>query len=208
MARYTDSVCRQCRREGQKLFLKGDRCYSGKCAFDRRPVAPGQHGAGRRKVSEYGMQLREKQKTRRAYGVLESQFRKYYEKAAREKGITGDNMLRMLEQRLDNVVYRLGFGDSRPQARQFVTHGHVLVNGKKVDIASYQVAVGDVITVKERSRGIERLKALRENGISRPVPKWLELDAANLTGKVVALPEREDIDLNIEEHFIVELYSR
>ena len=201
MARYTDSVCRQCRREGQKLFLKGDRCYSGKCAFDRRPVAPGQHGAGRRKVSE-------KQKTRRAYGVLESQFRKYYEKAAREKGITGDNMLRMLEQRLDNVVYRLGFGDSRPQARQFVTHGHVLVNGKKVDIASYQVAVGDVITVKERSRGIERLKALRENGISRPVPKWLELDAANLTGKVVALPEREDIDLNIEEHFIVELYSR
>ena len=171
-------------------------------------MAPGQHGAGRRKVSEYGMQLREKQKTRRAYGVLESQFRKYYEKAAREKGITGDNMLRMLEQRLDNVVYRLGFGDSRPQARQFVTHGHVLVNGKKVDIASYQVAVGDVITVKERSRGIERLKALRENGISRPVPKWLELDAANLTGKVVALPEREDIDLNIEEHFFVELYSR
>ena len=208
MARYTDSVCRLCRREGQKLFLKGDRCYSGKCAFDRRPVAPGQHGAGRRKASEYGMQLREKQKTRRAYGVLESQFRKYYERAVREKGITGDNMLRMLEQRLDNVVYRLGFGDSRPQARQFVTHGHILVNGKKVDIASYEVAVGDVITVKERSRGLERLKNLRESGLSRPVPKWLELDAANLTGKVVALPEREDIDLSIEEHFIVELYSR
>ncbi len=208
MARYTDSVCRLCRREGQKLFLKGDRCYSGKCAFDRRPVAPGQHGAGRRKASEYGMQLREKQKTRRAYGVLESQFRKYYERAVREKGITGDNMLRMLEQRLDNVVYRLGFGDSRPQARQFVTHGHILVNGKKVDIASYEVAVGDVITVKERSRGLERLKNLRESGLGRPVPKWLELDAANLTGKVVALPEREDIDLSIEEHFIVELYSR
>ena len=208
MARYTDSVCRLCRREGQKLFLKGDRCYSGKCAFDRRPVAPGQHGAGRRKASEYGMQLREKQRTRRAYGVLESQFRKYYERAVREKGITGDNMLRMLEQRLDNVVYRLGFGDSRPQARQFVTHGHILVNGKKVDIASYEVAVGDVITVKERSRGLERLKNLRESGLGRPVPKWLELDAANLTGKVVALPEREDIDLSIEEHFIVELYSR
>ena len=208
MARYTDSVCRLCRREGQKLFLKGDRCYSGKCAFDRRPVAPGQHGAGRRKASEYGMQLREKQKTRRAYGVLESQFRKYYERAVREKGITGDNMLRMLEQRLDNVVYRLGFGDSRPQARQFVTHGHILVNGKKVDIASYEVAVGDVITVKERSRGLERLKNLRESGLGRPVPKWLELDAANLTGKVVALPEREDLDLSIEEHFIVELYSR
>ena len=154
------------------------------------------------------MQLREKQKTRRAYGVLESQFRKYYERAVREKGITGDNMLRMLEQRLDNVVYRLGFGDSRPQARQFVTHGHILVNGKKVDIASYEVAVGDVITVKERSRGLERLKNLRESGLGRPVPKWLELDAANLTGKVVALPEREDIDLSIEEHFIVELYSR
>ena len=208
MARYTDSGWRLCRREGQKLFLKGDRCYSGKCAFDRRPVAPGQHGAGRRKASEYGMQLREKQKTRRAYGVLESQFRKYYERAVREKGITGDNMLRMLEQRLDNVVYRLGFGDSRPQARQFVTHGHILVNGKKVDIASYEVAVGDVITVKERSRGLERLKNLRESGLGRPVPKWLELDAANLTGKVVALPEREDIDLSIEEHFIVELYSR
>ena len=208
MARYTDSVCRLCHREGQKLFLKGDRCYSGKCAFDRRPVAPGQHGAGRRKASEYGMQLREKQKTRSAYGVLESQFRKYYERAVREKGITGDNMLRMLEQRLDNVVYRLGFGDSRPQARQFVTHGHILVNGKKVDIASYEVAVGDVITVKERSRGLERLKNLRESGLGRPVPKWLELDAANLTGKVVALPEREDIDLSIEEHFIVELYSR
>lgn len=208
MARYTDSVCRQCRREGQKLFLKGDRCYSAKCAIDRRPTPPGQHGAGRRKVSEYGTQLREKQKTRRAYGVLESQFRKYYEKAAREKGITGENMLRMLEQRLDNVVYRLGYGDSRPQARQFVNHGHVRVNGNKVDIPSYQVSVGDVITVKERSRDIERLKDLRENGLGRPVPKWLELDAANLTGKIVALPEREDIDLSIAEHSIVELYSR
>ncbi|MPN54298.1 30S ribosomal protein S4 [bioreactor metagenome] len=139
---------------------------------------------------------------------MESQFRKYYEKAAREKGITGENMLRMLEERLDNVVYRLGFCDSRPQARQFVTHGHVRVNGKKVDIPSFEVSVGDVITVKDRSKDIDRLKDLRENGLGRPVPKWMELDAANLTGKVVALPEREDIDLSIEEHFIVELYSR
>ena len=208
MARYTDSVCRQCRREGQKLFLKGDRCYGDKCAISRRPTPPGQHGAGRRKVSEYGMQLREKQKTRRAYGVLESQFRKYYEKAAREKGITGENLLRMLELRLDNVVYRLCFGDSRPQARQFVTHGHIRVNGKKVDIASYQVSVGDVISIKDTSKDVPAFKGLREQGASKPIPKWLELDAENLTGKVVALPEREDIDLNIEELLIVELYSR
>ncbi len=208
MARYTDSVCRQCRREGQKLFLKGDRCYSAKCAIDRRPTPPGQHGAGRRKVSEYGTQLREKQKTRRAYGVLESQFRKYYEKAAREKGITGENLIGLLERRLDAVVYRAKFVPTIFAARQFVNHGHVRVNGNKVDIPSYQVCVGDVITIKERSRDIERLKDLRENGLGRPVPKWLELDAANLTGKVVALPEREDIDLSIAEHSIVELYSR
>lgn len=208
MARYTDSVCRLCRREDCKLFLKGDRCYGEKCAMNRRPTPPGQHGKGRRKTSEYGIQLREKQKTRRAYGVLESQFRKYYEKAAREKGITGENMLRMLEQRLDNVAYRLGFGESRAQARQFVNHGHIKVNGGKVDIASYQIKVGDLISIKDTSKDVPTLKELREQGASRPLPKWLELDAPTLTGKVLALPQREDIDLNIEEHLIVELYSK
>lgn len=208
MARYTGSVCRLCRREGCKLFLKGDRCYSAKCAVDRRGTPPGQHGKARaRKQSEYGLQLREKQKARRAYGVLESQFRKYFETAERMRGITGENLLQLLELRLDNVAYRLGFGVSRPQARQFVMHGHVLVNGKKVDIPSYQVKVGDVITIREASQSIERIKELRE-GAQKNVPQWLELDSANLTGKVTALPVREDIDLTLEEHLIVELYSR
>lgn len=207
MARYTESVCRQCRREGQKLFLKGDRCYGEKCAVSVRPFPPGQHGQGRRrKESEYGLQLREKQKARRIYGVLESQFRKYYEKAVREKGVTGENMLRYLERRLDNVAYRLGFGVSRAMARQMVNHGHVTVNGKKVDIPSFQVKVGDVISVKNSSRDIPVFKTLRENG--KTTPKWLELEADVLTGKVVALPSREDIDQNIEEHLIVEMYSR
>lgn len=208
MARYTDAVCRLCRREGMKLFLKGDRCYSQKCGIDRRPVAPGQHGQGRKKVSEYGLQLREKQKAKRIYGVLESQFRKYYEVAAATKGITGENLLKQLELRLDNVAYRLGYGESRAQARQFVLHGHFQVNGKKVNIASYQVKVGDIIAVKSTSKDIEKFKALREQGMGRPIAKWLEMDAENLTGKVVALPQREDVDLSIEEHLIVELYSR
>ena len=209
MARYTESVCRLCRREGTKLFLKGDRCYSAKCAITKRHTIPGQHGQSRaRKMSEYGLQLREKQKCRRAYGVSEVQFRKYYDMAANMKGITGANMLALLERRLDNVVYRLNLGASRPMARQLVTHGHVQVNGKKVDIASYLIKPGDVITIKERSRDMEHLKALKEQGADKLIPAWLELDAANLTGKVVNLPQREDIDLSIEEHLIVEYYSR
>ena len=166
------------------------------------------HGQGRKKQSEYGIQLREKQKVRRAYGVLESQFRKYYDVAANMHGVTGDNMLQLLERRLDNVAYRLNFGESRPMARQLVTHGHIRVNGKKVDIASYQVKVGDVITLRDKTRDIELFKTLREQGVSRTIPKWLELDAETLTGKVVALPQRDDIDLTIEEHLIVEFYSR
>jgi len=209
MARYTGSVCRLCRREGAKLFLKGDRCYSDKCAVTKRHTPPGQHGQARaRKQSEYGTQLREKQKCRRAYGVLESQFRKYYTAATNMRGVTGENMLSLLERRLDNVVYRLGFGESRPQARQLVTHGHIRVDGQKVDIASYLVKPGQVITLKERSRELEQFKALREQGASRVIPKWLELDAANLSGRVAALPQRDDIDLTLEEHLIVEFYSR
>ena len=208
MARYTGSVCRQCRREGTKLFLKGDRCYSDKCAITKRHTPPGMHGQGRKKQSEYGIQLREKQKVRRAYGVLESQFRKYYDVAANMHGVTGDNMLQLLERRLDNVAYRLNFGESRPMARQLVTHGHIRVIGKKVDIASYQVKVGDVITLRDKTRDIELFKTLREQGASRTIPKWLEQDAETLTGKVVALPQRDDIDLTIEEHLIVEFYSR
>lgn len=209
MARYTDSVCRQCRREGTKLFLKGDRCYSAKCGVIKRHTPPGQHGQMRaRKQSEYGIQLREKQKCRRAYGVLESQFRKYYETATNMRGVTGENMLCLLERRLDNVAYRLGFGASRPMARQLVTHGHIRVDGKKVDIASYLVKPGQVISVKEGSRDIAVLKDLREQGPSKPVPNWLELDSEALAGKVVSMPTREDIDLTIEEHLIVEFYSR
>lgn len=209
MARYTGSVCRLCRREGTKLFLKGDRCYGAKCAVLKRHTPPGQHGQARaRKQSEYGVQLREKQKCRRAYGVLESQFRKYYEMAANMRGVTGENMLCLLERRLDNVAYRLGFGDSRPMARQIVLHGHVLINGKKVDIPSYLIKPGDVLSIRERSRNMDHFKDLKEQGASKLVPKWLELDAENLTGKVVALPQRDDVDLTIEEHLIVEFYSR
>lgn len=209
MARYTESVCRQCRREGTKLFLKGERCYSAKCAVLKRHTIPGQHGQSRaRKQSEYGLQLREKQKCRRAYGILESQFRKYYDMAANMRGVTGENMLCLLERRLDNVAYRLGFGSSRPMARQLVNHGHILVDGKKVNIASYLVKPGQVISIKSGSRDIEVLKDLREQGASKPVPTWLELDAENLSGKVATMPTREDIDLTIEEHLIVEFYSR
>ena len=209
MARDTGAVCRKCRREGQKLFLKGDRCYTDKCGVDRRPFAPGQHGQGRnKKLSEYGMQLREKQKARRYYGVLESQFHKYYEMATKRKGVTGENLLSILESRLDNVVYRLGFAMSRPEARQLVGHGHFLVDGKKVDIASYLVKPGQTITLKDSSRSLDKFKANLEANGSRPAPKWLDFDKNTLTAKVVALPVREDIDLPIEEHLIVELYSK
>ena len=209
MARYTDSVCRQCRREGIKLFLKGDRCYSAKCAITKRHTPPGQHGQSRaQKPSEYGLQRREKQKCRTAYGVLESQFRKYYAIAANMRGVTGDNMLSLLERRLDNVAFRLGFGNSRAMARQLVTHGHILVDGKKVDIPSYLVKPGQVISVRSKSRDMQHLKELREQGSKNTIPKWLELDAENLSGKVMALPQRDDIDLTLEEHLIVEFYSR
>ena len=207
MARYTEAVCRMCRREGQKLFLKGDRCYT-KCALENRSYPPGQHGQGRSKSSEYGLQLREKQKAKRYYGVLESQFRSYYEMAERRQGKTGENLLSILECRLDNVVYRLGFAMSRAEARQMVSHGHFTVNGRKVNIPSYQVKPGMVITLKESSRGIEKIKANIEANAFRPAPKWLEYDAANMIAKVAAVPARDDIDLPIEEHLIVELYSK
>ncbi len=205
MARNTNPDCKQCRREGCKLFLKGEKCLTN-CPFDKRPVAPGQHGIGRKKVSEYGLQLREKQKVRRTYGMLEKQFRLYYEKAAKGKENTGWALLKMLELRLDNVVYRLGLGSSRTESRQIVNHGHITVNGKKVNIPSYQVKVGDVIAVKENKQSLEMFASLKEAKIN--TPKWLEFDAKSLTGKVLALPEREDIDLDIKEHLIVEFYSR
>ena len=208
MAKYTDAKCRLCRREGCKLFLKGEKCYKTSCPFEKRPVAPGQHGAGRHKVSEYGQQLREKQKTKRIYGVLEKQFRSYYEEADRMKGITGENMLSLLERRLDNVVFRLGLAQSRSTARQLVTHAHFTVNGKNVNIASYQVRVNDVIAVKETKKGSNYFEALKQTEKSGSIPKWLEFDAEKLEGKVIALPQREDIDSQIQEHMIVELYSK
>jgi len=208
MARYTGASCKLCRREGQKLFLKGERCYTNKCAIDRRPYAPGMHGQQRKKLSEYGIQLREKQKAKRFYGVMESQFRKYYEMAIRKKGITGEILLQILESRLDNVVYRMGFGTSRAEARQLVTHGHFLVNGRRVNIPSYLVKEGDVIEVAENSRKMERFKEILDVTGSKVVPKWLEVDHENMKGRVVSLPAREDIDLPIQEHLIVELYSK
>jgi len=208
MARYTDAVCRLCRREGQKLFLKGDRCYTDKCAITRRAYAPGMHGQGRSKASEYGLQLREKQKAKRYYGVLESQFRSYFEMAERKQGKTGENLLALLETRLDNVIYRLGFAMSRAEARQLVTHGHFTVNGRKVNIPSFLVKPGMVVALKETSRSIEKFKASVEANAFRQPPKWLEFDAANYTAKVVAAPARDDIDLPIEEQLIVELYSK
>lgn len=208
MARYTDASCKLCRREGQKLFLKGERCYTNKCAIARRPYAPGQHGAQRKKLSEYGLQLREKQKAKRFYGLLESQFRKYFDMANRKKGVTGEILLQLLESRLDNVVYRIGFATTRAEARQLVTHAHFQVNGKKVNIPSYLVNVGDVISVSERGKKSPRFKEILDITGSKVVPKWLEVDQENLKGKVVALPEREDIDLNVQETLIVELYSK
>ena len=206
MARYTDEQCRICRREGQKLFLKGTRCFTDKCSIARRNYAPGQHGQKRAKLSEYGTQLREKQKTKSYYGVGEKQFRGYFEMASNKKGVTGENLLQILESRLDNVVYRLGFGTSRAQARQLVNHGQFEVNGQKVDIPSYLVKAGDVITVKENKKDNVTIKANVEN--ARPVPAWLELNNETLSGKVVRLASREDVDIAIEEHLIVELYSK
>ena len=208
MARYTDAVCKQCRREKQKLFLKGDRCFTEKCAVTRRDYAPGQHGQRRRKLSEYGMQLREKQKARRFYGLLEGQFEKYYEMAIKQPGIAGENLLRILESRLDNVIYRLGFAMSRPEARQLVRHGHFTVDGKRVDIPSYLLREGQVIGIRQNSMSSPKLKAVLEANASKPIPKWLELDRNNNVAKVVTLAAREDIDLPIEEHLIIEYYSK
>ncbi len=208
MARTTGSVCRLCRREGMKLFLKGDRCFKEKCAFERRGYAPGQHGRRRTKVQAYGVQLREKQKVKRMYGVLERQFRNYFATAARKKGITGSNLLQMLECRLDNVVYRLGFAFSRSAARQLVAHGHILVNGRRVDVPSSLVKAGALISLKEDSRKNELIKMCLDTAKGRGVPGWLDLDADRFQGTVKQLPVREDIALPIQEQLIVELYSK
>ena len=204
MARYTDAACRLCRREGEKLFLKGQRCYTGKCAIARRSVVPGMHPQGRKKVSEYGSQLREKQKTKRFYGLLEKQFHNTYEKATRLKGKSGESLLILLELSLDNIVYRLGFAASRAEARQLVTHGHFTVNGKKVDIPSYTVKANDEIAVREASRKSTKFQEL----VNRPVPAWMSFDADALRGTVLRLPAREDVDIEVNETLIVELYSK
>jgi small subunit ribosomal protein S4 len=208
MARYTDASCKLCRREGIKLFLKGERCYGNKCAIGRRAYAPGQHGAQKKKLSEYGIQLREKQKAKRFYGILEGQFRKYFEMANRKKGITGELLLQILESRLDNVVYRMGFGTTRAEARQLVTHGHFEINGRRVNIPSYLVKPGEAIAVSDKAKKSVRFKEILDVTGSKVVPKWLEVDQENLKGKMVALPAREDIDLQVQEHLIVELYSK
>ena len=208
MARYTGAVCKLCRREGQKLFLKGERCYSEKCSVGIRAYAPGQHGQGRKKNSEYGIHLRAKQRARRFYGVNETQFRHYFEVAERKTGITGDNLLRMLESRLDNVVYRVGFASSRAEARQLVGHGHFEVNGHRVDIASYLCKAGDVITVCQKSRSLDKIKAVIEANSGRPVPQWIDVNADNYEAKIIALPNRDQIDAPVEEQLIVEFYSK
>ena len=208
MARYTGAVCRLCRREGQKLFLKGERCYSEKCSVGLRGYAPGQHGQGRKKSSEYGMQLRAKQTARRFYGVQENQFHHYFEIAERKQGITGDNLLRILESRLDNVVYRVGFASSRAEARQLVGHGHYEVNGKRVDIASYLLKAGDVVSICEKSRASEKIKAVVEANSARPVAEGIDVDRNNLSAKIIALPTREQIEAPVEEQLIVEFYSK
>ena len=208
MARYTGPACKLCRREGKKLYLKGERCTSGKCALERRNSAPGQHGAAKKKMGEYGMQLREKQTTRRYYGVLERQFKNYYEEAARKEGMTGENLLILLERRLDNTVYRMGLAESHREARQLVLHAHFTLNGKKVNIPSILVKPGDVIAVKESSRDSAKIKALAEALESKTAPKWLDVDKNGLSAKVVALPARDDIDFEFNEQLIVELYSK
>lgn len=206
MARYTDSVCRLCRREGQKLFLKGERCYSEKCALVRRNYAPGDHGQGRRKASEYGTQTRTKQKAKRYYGVLESQFHKYYEMAIKQAGVTGDNLLRILESRLDNIVYRAGFANSRAEARQLISHRHFSVNGVIVNIPSYLCKAGDTIAV--RHTDIEKIKNAIEANSARPKPSWMDVDSEHMSANVTKLPDRSEIDFDIEEHYIIELYSK
>ncbi len=208
MARYKDEQCRICRREGQKLFLKGSRCYTDKCSISRRNYAPGQNGQKRKKLSEYGTQLREKQKTKSFYGVGEKQFRRYFEMASATRGKTGEVLLQILERRLDNVVYRLGYGSSRAQARMLITHGCFEVNGQKVDIPSYLLKEGDIVTVREIRKDNGVIKLNVEENSARPVPEWLQKDANNLNGKVVRLPVREDVDIPVEEHLIVELYSK
>ena len=210
MANYTGPVCRQCRREGAKLFLKGERCYTDKCAFSRRGYAPGQHGQGqgRKKVSEYGLQLREKQKARRIYGVLERQFRSYFEKAERQKGVTGENLLVLLERRLDNVVYRMGFASSRTQARQLVMHGHFEAGGHRVDIPSYLVRSDEVVQVCEKSKESPLIQGIGQALAHKTIPVWLEVSVKDMSGKMARYPSREEIDVSIQEHLIVELYSR
>lgn len=208
MARYTGAVCKLCRREGQKLFLKGERCYSDKCALSHRAYAPGQHGQNRKKVSEYGLQLRAKQKTRRFYGVLESQFAKYFDIASKQKGMAGENLLRILESRIDNIVYRCGFASSRAEARQLVRHGHFTLNGHKADIPSILIKAGDAIALSDSSKSSDKFKAITEINGARPVPQWLNVDRDKYEAKIINLPNREDIDLDVEEHLIVELYSK
>ncbi|RJX24021.1 MAG: 30S ribosomal protein S4 [Dethiobacter sp.] len=208
MARYTDASCRLCRREGAKLYLKGDRCYSEKCAFVRKGYPPGAHGQGRQKISEYGMQLREKQKARRIYGILERQFRRYFEEADRRKGITGEILLQILESRLDNITYRMGLARSRTDARQLIRHGHFMVNGRKVNIPSYLTRPGDVVAVRENSKNSPFFKELAEWGAAQGTVGWLEVDRENMSGRVIRVPSREELDVPISEHLIVELYSR
>jgi len=209
LARYTGSSCRLCRRENLKLFLKGDRCYGDKCAFERRPYAPGQHGQRRSgKISDYRLQLREKQKVKRIYGALEGQFRRYYYQAEKQKGITGTNLLILLECRLDNTVYRMGFASSRKQARQLVRHNHFLVNSKKVNIPSYQVKAGDVISVKEGSRKVQSIIDAMETVVRRGIPSWIEIEKEKFSGTLTAIPNREDLTMPIQEQLIIELYSK
>lgn len=208
MARYTESVCRLCRRENLKLFLKGERCYTDKCAIERRNYPPGQHGQGRPKFSEYSIQLREKQKVKRIYGLLEKQFRRTFSEANRTKGITGETLLTLLERRLDNVAYRMGFASSRPEARTLVRHGHILVNGRKINIPSYSVRAGDVISVREKSRQLGRVVSAMEGAQRRGVPDWAEVDREAVSGRIKVLPSRGDITMPINEKLIVELYSK
>lgn len=208
MARYTGAVCKLCRREGKKLFLKGDRCYTGKCAIERRSYAPGQHGQNRKKTSEYGLQLRAKQTAKRYYGIQEGQFHKYFLMAERRQGVSGENLLRICESRLDNVIYLLGWASSRAEARQLTIHAHYLVNGKKVDIPSYLLKEGDVVSIKAKSLDSDKIKAVLEANASRPVPTWLDKDAENNSAKITRMPEREEIGVPVEEHLIIEFYSK
>ena len=208
MARYTGPLCRICRREGEKLFLKGDRCYTEKCAIDRRKYPPGQHGQGFRKLSDYGIQLREKQKVRKTYGLLERKFRRYFQEAERKKGITGEVLLQLLESRLDNIVYRMGFTSNRRKARQLVNHGHFLVNGKRVTLPSYETKAGDTVEVDESSRDIPEILDSLSKAEHRGIPAWVEIDSGNMKGKILNIPSREEIQLPVKEQLIVELYSK